>query len=83
MIVEYFAENSPVAPETDNHWRITAVDLCTEYPRRAEIIGYINAGLLQCPYDRSYNLGDYDALAAEAEANRKEGKTFGAREDYH
>jgi 2',3'-cyclic-nucleotide 2'-phosphodiesterase/3'-nucleotidase len=83
MIVEYFAENSPVAPETDNNWRITGVDLSTEDPRRAEIIGYINAGLLQTPYDRSYNLADYDALAAEAEANRKEGKTFGAREDYH
>ena len=83
MIVEYFAENSPVAPETDNNWRITGVDLSTEDPRRAEIIGYINAGFLQCPYDRSYNLGDYDAQAAEAEANRKEGKTFGAREDYH
>ena len=42
-------------------------------PRRAEIIAYINEGLLVTPYDVSYNLADYDALVAEAEANRAAG----------
>ena len=69
MIVEYFAENSPVEPVVDNNWRITGVDLSLDDPRRDEIIGYINEGLLETPYDQSYNLADYDALVAEAEAN--------------
>ena len=73
MIVEYFAENSPVAPSTDVNWRITGVDLSETDPRRAEIIGYINEGLLPVPFNKSYNLADYDALVAEAEANRLAG----------
>ena len=54
----------------DNNWRITGVDLSEDDPRRAEIIGYINDGLLPTPLRKSYNLSDYDKLAAEAEANR-------------
>lgn len=73
MIVEYFRTCSPVAPETDHNWRITGVDLSKDDPRRAEIIAYINEGLLATPYDVSYNLADYDALVAEAEANRAAG----------
>lgn len=73
MIVTYFAENSPVAPTVDNNWKITGVDLSWDDPRRAEIIGYINEGLLPTPYDQSYNLADYDELVALAEANRAAG----------
>lgn len=73
MIVTYFAENSPVAPTVDNNWKITGVDLSWDDPRRAEIIGYINEGLLPTPYDQSYNLADYDELVALAETNRAAG----------
>ena len=69
MIVAYFAEHSPVAPEVDNNWKIVGVDLSEDDPRRAELIGYINDGLLDPPYAASYNLADYDALVAEAQAN--------------
>lgn len=69
MIVEYFAKNSPVAPEVDNNWKITGVDLSKNDPRRAELIGYINAGLLPTPYNTAYNLADYDALVAQAKAS--------------
>ena len=72
MIVGYFHDHSPVEPEVDSNWRITGVDLSGDDPRRAEIIGYINDGLLDTPYDRSYNLADYDALVAQAEAARGE-----------
>ena len=71
MIVDYFGKNSPVEPEADGNWRITGIDLSTEDPRRAELIGYINEGLLPIPCDRSYNLADYESLAALAEENRK------------
>ena len=69
MIVAYFAEHSPVAPEVDNNWKIVGVDLNKDDPRRAELIGYINDGLLPTPYAESYNLADYDALVAQAKAN--------------
>ena len=82
MIVEYFAENSPVEPVVTNNWRITGVDLSEDDPRRAEIIGYINEGLLPTPYDKSYNLADYDALVAEAEANRTAGETVEQHESH-
>ena len=71
MIVAYFAEHSPVAPEVDNNWRIVGVDLSEGDPRRAEIVGYINEGLLKPPYAESYNLADYDSLVAEARAARR------------
>ncbi|MDO5021975.1 MAG: 5'-nucleotidase C-terminal domain-containing protein, partial [Eubacteriales bacterium] len=38
MIVAYFAEHSPVAPEVDNNWKIVGVDLQLDNPKRAEII---------------------------------------------
>ena len=69
MIVAYFAEHSPVAPEVDNNWKIVGVDLSEDDPRRAELISYINDGLLDTPYAASYNLADYDALVAQAQAN--------------
>ena len=69
MIVAYFAEHSPVAPTVDNNWKIVGVDLSEDDPRRAELIGYINDGLLDPPYAASYNLADYDALVAQAQAN--------------
>ena len=82
MIVEYFDKNSPVAPTVDDNWRITGVDLSKDDPRRAEIIGYINDGLLPTPYHMSYNLADYDALVAQAEANRAAGDTVEAHESH-
>ncbi len=69
MIVAYFAEHSPVEPTVDNNWKIVGVDLSEDDPRRAELIGYINDGLLDTPYAASYNLADYDALVAQAQAN--------------
>ena len=69
MIVAYFAEHSPVAPTVDNNWKIVGVDLSEDDPRRAELIGYINDGLLDPPYAASYNMADYDALVAQAQAN--------------
>ena len=75
MIVDYFAEHSPVEPTVDHNWKITGVDLSRGDPRRDEIIGYINEKLLPTPYERSYNLSEYDELVAEAEARRAEGTT--------
>ena len=69
MIVAYFAEHSPVEPTVDNNWKIVGVDLSEDDPRRAELIGYINDGLLDTPYAESYNLADYDVLVAQAQAN--------------
>ena len=82
MIVDYFDENSPVAPSVDNNWHITGVDLSMDDPRRAEIIGYINEGLLPTPYDKSYNLADYEALVAEAEANCAAGEAVEEHESH-
>ena len=76
MIVEYFEQNSPVEPTVDNNWKITGVDLGEDDPRRAELIGYINEGLLPTPYDKSYNLADYDELVALAEENREAGTEY-------
>ena len=81
IIVAYFAEHSPVEPTVDHNGHITGVDLSEDDPRRAELIGYINEGLLPTPYDESYNLSDYDALVAEAEENRKAGITVTEREE--
>ena len=75
MIVDFFLENSPVEPEVDHNWKITGVDLSRDDPRRAEIIGWINEKLLETPYNRSYNLDDYDALAAQAKAGKDAGVT--------
>ena len=76
MIVAYFGQHSPVEPKTDGNWRITGIDLNTDDPRRAEIIGWINEGLLPVPYNKSYNLADYDALKAQAEENRNNGTNY-------
>ena len=82
MIVEYFAENSPVEPEVDHNWHITGIDLSKDDPRRKEIVGYINEGLLSTPYDKSYNLADYDALVEQAQANRESGITVSEHEGH-
>ena len=70
MIVDYFAENSPVTPFVTDNWKIVGVDLSEDDPRRADIIEMVNEGYLDPPYAKSYNLADYDALMAEAEANQ-------------
>ena len=80
MIVEYIKEHSPVEPQVHDNWRITGIDLSENDPRRAEIIGYINEGLLPTPYNKSYNLADYDELVAQADANREAGVTVWGRE---
>ena len=69
MIVEYFAENSPAAPFVTGNWKIVGVDLAEDDPRRSELVSLINEGYLDPPYAASYNLADYDALVAQAEAN--------------
>ena len=83
MIVAWFGKYSPVEPETDDNWRITGVDLSLDDPRRAELIGWINEGLLPVPYDRSYNLADYDSLKALAEENRISGRPAETNEYGH
>ena len=60
MIVAYFAEHSPVAPEVDNNWKIVGVDLQLDNPKRAELIEKINAGEIETPYAKSLNLNDYE-----------------------
>ena len=67
MIGKYFEEYSPVEPTKDDNWRITGVDLQKDDPRRAEVIEAINAGKLTVPYNKSYNLKDYDQLMGETE----------------
>ena len=67
LIVKYFDEHSPVEPTVDNNWRVTGVDLSLGDSRRAEIIGWINEGKLEVPYNESYNLEDYEGLKALAE----------------
>ena len=81
MIVEYFGKNSPVEPEVFNNWRITGVDLGITDPRRAELVSWINEGLLPVPYSRSYNLADYDELKALAEENRAK-RTYTEEESF-
>jgi len=66
MLVEYFAENSPVAPEVDNNWKIVGVDLQLDNPLRQEIIDKINAGEIEVPYNKSFNINDY---ATSTDAN--------------
>ena len=66
MIVEYFEEHSPVEPVTDGNWKITGIDLHKSDPRRAELIRAINDGLLEVPYNKSYNLNDYESLMESA-----------------
>ena len=82
MIVDYFAKNSPIEPTVDHNWHITGVDLSEDDPRRDEIIGYINEGLLPTPYYESYNLEDYDRLSAEAQENKAAGITVEDHESH-
>ena len=72
MIVDYFADHSPVEPTVDHNWRITGIDLSADDPRREELIGLVNDGLLEAPAYKSYNLADYDALVAEAKKKEEE-----------
>lgn len=63
MIVEYFAQHSPVAPEVDNNWKIVGVDLQLENPDRAALIQMVNEGKIESPYSKSLNLNDPEVLA--------------------
>ncbi len=71
MIREYIARSSPITPTVDGNWSITGADLGKDDPRRAELIAWINEGLLPVPYHESCNLADYEELAALAAANRE------------
>lgn len=79
MIVSYFAEHSPVEPKVDNNWKIVGVDLQLDNPERAEIIEKINAGEIETPYDKSYNLnsGAPAETPAESEGNVVLGEAAG------
>lgn len=83
MIVNYFAEHSPVEPTVSNNWKIVGVDLQLDNPQRAEIIARINAGEIETPYAKSYNLNPVEgnvtfdgASAAVATVTNAEGETF-------
>ena len=70
MITEYVESlDGPLMPEVDNNWKITGGGPVPGGPPPAELVEYINLGLLEAPYDKSYNLSDYDALVAQAKAN--------------
>ena len=64
MIAQYFEENSPVEPESNDNWKITGIDLQEDDPRRDKLIQAINDGLLEVPYYKSYNIMDYEKLMA-------------------
>ena len=69
MLVEYFAENSPVAPEVDHNWKIVGVDLRLDSPERATLVRLVNNGQLESPKTRSINLGDANIQAVLMMAN--------------
>ena len=69
MIVAYFAEHSPVAPEVDNNWKITGVDLQLSNPDRATLVKLVNNGRLASPKSKSINLNDETVKAVLAKAD--------------
>ncbi len=69
MIVQYFADNSPVAPVVDNNWEIIGIDLQEDNADRATLISLINNGQLETPYDKSMNLNDESVKEILAMAN--------------
>ena len=56
MLKAHFEANSPVEPKVDNNWKIVGIDLQLENPERAEIIAKINAGEIESPKNKAYNL---------------------------
>ncbi|MBD5155062.1 MAG: bifunctional metallophosphatase/5'-nucleotidase [Oscillibacter sp.] len=83
MLVEYFANNSPVEPKVDNNWKIVGIDLQLDNPERAEIIAKINAGEIESPKNKAYNLEPvsgnvvFDGTGADvATANSASGETY-------
>lgn len=69
MIVAYFAAHSPVAPEVDNNWKITGVDLQLDNPDRATLVKLVNNGQLASPKAKSINLNDETVKAVLAKVN--------------
>jgi len=65
MIVDYFAKNSPVTPTVDNNWKITGVDLNDTCPVKEALIAKVNAGELEAPYDKSWNLNEPSNLIVD------------------
>lgn len=65
MIVDYFAKNSPVTPTVDNNWKITGVDLNETCPVKEALIAKVNAGELEAPYDKSWNLNEPSNLIVD------------------
>lgn len=64
MLVAYFAEHSPVAPEVDNNWKIVGVDLQTGSAERAAAIAKVNSGEAETPLNKSINLDGKVAVSA-------------------
>ncbi len=67
LLIDYFAENSPVSPSVDNNWRIVGIDLCENDFRRKEMVALINSGLVEPPYWQSLRFSDYDEIVASIE----------------
>lgn len=66
LIVDYLRSSSPIAPYCPDNWKITGINLCRDDKRRWDIINWIKAGLIPVPFDKSYNLSDYERLEKEA-----------------
>lgn len=82
MLVEYFANNSPVEPKVDNNWKIVGIDLQLDNPERAEIIAKINAGEIESPKNQAYNLNPvegnvvFDGKSADVTTASADGETY-------
>ncbi|MBD5160984.1 MAG: bifunctional metallophosphatase/5'-nucleotidase [Oscillibacter sp.] len=82
MLVEYFANNSPVEPKVDNNWKIVGIDLQLDNPERAEIVARINAGEIESPKNQAYNLNPvegnvvFDGKSADVTTASADGETY-------
>lgn len=82
MLVEYFANNSPVEPKVDNNWKIVGIDLQLDNPERAEIIAKINAGEIESPKNQAYNLNPvegnvvFEGKSADVTTASADGETY-------
>lgn len=82
MLVEYFANNSPVEPKVDNNWKIVGIDLQLDNPERAEIIAKIIAGEIESPKNKAYNLNPiegnvvFDGKSADVTTASADGETY-------
>lgn len=59
-IAEYIQKEETIKPEVSNNWEIVGVDL--EHPLRDEIIGLVNNGLLETPYNKALNIQELEEM---------------------